>query len=74
MNNFDKIVNAIHQKKRITSQQADNAKEQYDDLVVVQNATKFENFDMKVNRLDEFVGNFLIGTKYTDLWYICIYI
>ena len=54
-NNFDKLVNAIHHKKRITSQQVYNAKEQSEDLVVVQNATKFKNFDMKVNRLDEFV-------------------
>ena len=68
---FHKLVNLLHQHRRFTGKGADAAKEQYDmflDKDVKINLNKFRKFDMKKDRLDEFLGTYMIGVpKYENL-------
>ena len=58
--------------KRLTAKEADAAKEQCNHFLsndVLSHVNDFKNFDMKENRLDEFLGTYIIGKKcYDDLW------
>ena len=75
---FDSLVNVIYEHKRLAAKEADAAKEQYDNFLsndVLSHVNDFKNFDMKENRLDEFLGTYSIGKKcYDDLWKVCQFI
>lgn len=72
---FKSLADALFGLKKITASVADNAKGQYDQFlrnVVKVQRKKFEDFNFRTQRLDEFLYP-LIGTKNDckDLWKIC---
>ena len=69
---FVQLANNLFSLKFVSSHVADNAKFQYDNLLkktVVQNQEKFSEFDMRKDRVDEFLHSY-VGTtnEYKELW------
>ena len=74
---FDGIVSVMYSHKRIDAKRSESAKEQFSDFlrkVVRPNRSEFLLFDMKINRLDEFLGFYVNKVIYKDFWYICLFI
>ena len=60
--------------KKISSDVADQAKYQYDELpnlLKYEKNNEFRNFDSKKDRLDGFLVYCLTSDSYKDLWHIC---
>ena len=60
--------------KKISSDVANQAKNQYDKLlnfVKYEKNNEFHNFDFKKDRLDAFLAKYLTSDSYKDLWHIC---
>ena len=79
-NLFGGIVDAMYEQNRLTCNEGDNAKAQFDDFlatVVRTNVEHFSNFDFSRQRLDEFLTVYLLGVKkYATLFkvfkFVCI--
>ena len=75
---FDGVVSTMFKKKRISSVDADKAKEQFDKFVsneVTINSSEFKNFNFKESRLDKFLKPYTLnGEKYPEMWKVCIFI
>ena len=53
----------------------DAAKEQYDLFLEEVQKNKFKKFDIKSQRLDGFLGTYMVGeARYKDLWQVCKFI
>ena len=69
---FGSMVEKVHSEKWLPAQACDDAKEQYEDFistVVKENRDKFLRFDIKKDRVDEFLGLFLHRkTHFLSLW------
>ena len=72
---FFRLADQLYSLKFISSSVADSAKFQYDQFIkkeVVNEKDKFLSFDMKNQRVDVFLRNFIgINPQYKDLWSIC---
>ena len=71
---FEKIVDIMYSKKRITAKQGDSAKEMFDDFlqrVVKFSKTEFANFNKKIMHIGEFLGFCMNQKVYPDFW--CVY-
>ena len=77
-NLFQKLVNQLHLHKRFSANVSDAAKEQYDlflEVEVEKNVNKFKKFDINSQRLDEFLGTYMVGEpKYKELWQVCKFV
>ena len=75
---FDGIVGIMYSNKRITSVNADKAKEQFDKFLSTEvkiNKTEFQSFDFKKTRLDEFFKLYTNGGKtYPEMWTVCVFV
>lgn len=75
---FDGIVGLMYNNRRITSVNADKAKEQFDKFMsteVKTNKTEFKSFDFKKTRLDEFFKLYTNGGKtYPEMWSVCVFV
>ena len=75
---FGQMVNLLHKHKRISGKHADAAKDQFElfiDTEVKLNINKFRKFDHTSQRLDKFLGTYMIAEpKYKDLWQLCIFV
>ena len=75
---FDSIVSIMYSSKRITAKQGDRAKEQFEQFlqkVVVVNKNEFLSFNMKVTRVDDFLGFYVCSSRlYNDFWYVCKFV
>ena len=75
---FEKLVNVLHKHQRLTSIEADFAKEQFDIFLareVIQNKNEFKNFDYSKQRLDEFLGHYMVGNTVNQFfWKLCIFV
>ena len=63
-NLFGGIADAMYEQNRLTCNEGDNAKAQFDDFlatVVRTNIEHFSNFDFSRQRLDEFLTVYLLG-------------
>ena len=75
---FESLVGIKFHNKRISSVDADKAKEQFDKLLstdVKINKTDFQSFDFKTTRLDEFFQLYVDGgKKYPEMCKVCIFV
>ena len=74
---FEKLVDHLHKKQHISSQQCYDSKSQYDKFLddVKRNKESFSNLDSNVTRLDQFFGTFLNGAKeFKRLAYLQIFV
>ena len=63
--------------QRLTSIEADFAKEQFDIFLaheVIQHKNEFKNFDYSKQRLDEFLGQMVGNTIYQFFWEVCVFV
>ena len=68
------LLDHLHEKQPISSQQCDDSKSQYGKFsdVVKANKESFRNFDSNVTRVDQALGTFLNDAKeLKNLWLIC---
>ena len=71
---FRALADKLFTLKKITSDVAEQAKNQYDELL---NLVKYEkndefcNFDFNKERVDAFLAKYLTSDSYKDLYYIC---
>ena len=74
---FAVVVDMMYQANLLPSLTADEAKREYEiflDTEVKRNLEVFSNYDVKKERLDTFLGNYLQGNKkYESLWPVCIF-
>ena len=71
---FRALTDKLSSLKKISSDVADQAKNQYDELlnlVKYEKNNEFCNFDSKKDRLDAFLAKYLTSYGYIDLWHIC---
>ena len=77
-NMFDGVVTIMYTNKRISSVNADKAKEQFDKFLTTEvkaNKTDFKSFDFKKTRTDEFLKSITNGGKtYPEMWRVCIFV
>ena len=63
---FEKLVDAMHRHNRLEAKEADNANDQYEkflELEVIPQKNKCKCFDFHNERLDEFLGHYMVGVK-----------
>ena len=75
---FSRLVDKLFNDGYLCAKAADDTKHQYEEFleeVEQEHREKFKQFDMKQNRIDEFLGLYLNGNKkYEGLWNLCIII
>ena len=71
---FEKLVDHLHEKRHISSQQCSDSKGQYSKFlgdVIKANEESFSNFDSNVTQVDQFFSTFLNGAKeFKSLWLV----
>ena len=71
---FEKLVDHLHEKQHISSQQCSDSKSQYSKFlgdVIKANKESFGNFDSNVTQVDQFLCTFLNGAKeFKSLWLV----
>ena len=74
---FDSLCDEMFKQQRLSNSDHEDAKSQYSTFlktVVRKNEDEFSNFDYTNDRLDKFLGKFLIGAvKYCILWEVCLF-
>ena len=71
---FRPLTDKLFSLKKISSDDADQAKNQYDkllNLVKYEKNDQFHNFNFTKDGLDSFLDKYLISDSYKDLWHIC---
>ena len=71
---FRPLADKLFSLKKISSDDADQAKNQYDkllNLVKYEKNDQFHNFNFTKDGLDSFLDKYLISDSYKDLWHIC---
>ena len=74
---FRALADKFFSLKKISSDVADKAKNQYDEvlnLVKYEKNNEFCNFNSKKDQLDAFFSKYLTSDSYKDLWHICKFI
>ena len=71
----NKLIQKFYDKKVISSNEADKAKQEYQSFlntVIVENKDNFLSFDLDDDRLDKFLGIYLHGNvDYVNVWKVC---
>ena len=72
---FTSLVDSLYSKSWLSSRDADESKKEYDIFLETVNheyRDKFLLFDVKTNRVDDFLASFIHGnTKFKFLWNVC---
>ena len=71
---FRGLADKLYALKAVASNVADNAKNQFDDLLKIAKYEKndaFVKLDYKNDRLESFLSNFLTTNDFKDLWHVC---
>ena len=75
---FDSLCDEMFKQQRLSNSDHEDAMSQYSTFlktVVSKNEDEFSNFDYTKDRLDKFLGKFLIGAvKYCILWEVCKFV
>ena len=75
---FNKIVDKLFKHQQLNSKEADEAKLQFEEFVtnyVLQHSDKFNSFNVSMQCLDKFYGEFLCkNQQYKSMWKVFIFI
>ena len=75
---FNKVVDKLFKHQQLDNKEADEAKLQFEEFAtnyVPQHSDKFNNFNVSMQRLDKFYGEFLHkNQQYKSMWKIFIFI